>query len=86
MHGAAVLQGPGKVCLHLGDFPIPESHRVAVKKEKKEKWNVDDSVTGTFHVPPCLYGAQSAHNAQLRQEFRNVKLCIYVWWRITALI
>lgn len=22
MHGAAVLQGPGKVCPHLGDFPI----------------------------------------------------------------
>lgn len=37
MHGAAVLQGPGKVCLHLGDFPIPESHRVAVKKRKKRK-------------------------------------------------
>lgn len=87
MHGAAVLQGPGKVCPHLGDFPISKSHRVAVKKkERKKKWNADDFVTGTFHVPPCLYGAQSTHNAQLRQEFRYVKLCIYVWWRITALI
>lgn len=80
MHGAAVLQGPGKVCLHLGDFPIPEKPQSGSKKKKEKKmWNVDDSVTGTFHVPPCLYGAQSAHNAQLRQEFRNVKLCIYVW-------
>lgn len=37
MHGAAVLQGPGKVCLHLGDFPIPESHRVAVKKKTERR-------------------------------------------------
>lgn len=51
MCGATVLQGPGKVCPHLGDFPISKSHQVAVKTKQK-KWNADDSVTGTFHVPP----------------------------------
>lgn len=86
IHGAAVLQEPGKVCPHLGDFPHLKKPPSGSKNKAKKKWNADDSVTGTFHVPPCLYGAQSTHNAQLRQEFRKVKLCIYVWWRITTLI
>lgn len=65
MHGAAVLQGPGKVCLHLGDFPIPESHRVAVKKKEKKKSGTSTTpspVLSMYHPAFTVHKAHIMHN------------------------
>lgn len=80
MHGAALSAAAGKVRPHLGDFlSDPGSHRVAVNMQHR-------LLCHRYFPPyhPAFYGTQSAHNAQLTHEFRNVKFCIYVWWRITS--
>lgn len=82
MHGATGSAGAGKVRPHLGDFlSDPGCHRVAVNMQHR-------LLCHRYFPPyhPAFYGTQSPHNARLTHEFRNVKFCIYVWWRITALI
>lgn len=79
-HGATLSAGAGKVRPHLGDFlSDPGSHRVAVNMQHR-------LLCHRYFPPyhPAVYGTQSSHNAQLTHESRNVKFCIYVWWRITS--
>lgn len=77
MHGATVLEGLEKSTLNWVTCALtwrppdsPWSPWVTVNMRDQLLWHQ------YFHVCSCLYGTQSAHNAQSKYDFRNVKFVI----------